>query len=211
MPDVDALVAVVVDSDRRLRERTGAIKELGRLGDSRAVSPLREALLGDDSRMSAGAAVALGNLGAADAVPALIQVLGTHEDKNVRMLTAQALGKIGDPVAADALRKASSDRVEAVRTTARTALKKMERAAAAKVRENPEDVGGELRTLADDRLKRRAFNLPFILLGLAAAGGASYWVGGSDSLQTALPVLIGAAVLVVAANLAQGWWMKRKG
>ena len=211
MPDIDALAAVVFDGERRLRKRVGAIKELGLSGDPRAMAPLQKALFGEDRRLAAGSAVALGKMGATEAVPALIEVLGTHGDKNVRMLTAEALGKIGDPSAADALHRAASDRVEAVRITARSALKKMERAAAAEVRANPEQADEQLKTLAADRLDRRAFNLPFILVGLLAAGGVSFWAGGSDALRTVLPVLIGVAVLVVGVNLVQGWWMRRKG
>ena len=56
---------------------------------------------------------------------------------------------------------------------------------------------------------RRAFNLPFVLAGLAGYGAVSYWVGGEDAFKTALPVLIGAGALVVVVNLGLAWWRGR--
>ena len=205
MADIAALAAVAFDDQRRLRERVEALKEMGRSGDTEAVAHLKQALIHEHKTIASGAAVALGNLGAGEAVPDLIGVLGTHPDKSVRMLSAEALGKIGDPAAAAPLQAAMSDRVEAVRINARSALKKLERSAAAKVRANPTAADEQTRELATGRATRGAFNLPFVLVGLAAAGAVAYWSGGSESLNTVLPVVIGAAVLVIAFNVFQNW------
>lgn len=209
MVDIDALAAIVGDGARSWRERHAAIKQLGRSGDPRALTPLLAALRSEEKKLVARSVVALGNLGNPEAVPDLIDMLQTNADRIVRAVAAEALGKIGDPDSVEALQRATSDRVGDVRNMARSALTKMGRAAAAKVRANPEHADERLAALAAERRDRRAFNLPFILSGLVAAGAVYYWVGGSEAFGTALPIIIGAAVLAVGVNLLQGWWKNR--
>jgi HEAT repeat protein len=205
--DIDAKAAIALDDSQRRGARNDAIKALGRSGDAAAVGPLTLAL--QDRKFAVISATAMGVLGCREAVPALSEALAGADDKVARFAAAGALGKIGDPAAAEALRNAArSDRDSSVRSSATKALKKLERAAAAAVAlEQPID--DEVRQLAAEGKERRAFNVPFIVGGLAIAGVMSYWVGGSESLGTTLPMLVVVAIVVIGINLVQGWQKNR--
>jgi HEAT repeat protein len=209
MSDIDALAAALDDPQRGWREKVGAVKALGESGDPGAVIPLQTVLQGEAVTLAARAAVALGKLGDRRAVPALTESLLTDDRRQVRMVAAEALGRIGDPSSAEALRQASSDRVSAVRSTAQTALRKIERATGAGTVAEPVSTS-EMNQVATGARSRRGFNLPFVLTALVVYGAVTYWVGGPDALKTALPVLIGAAVLVVAVNLGLEWWRRNR-
>lgn len=201
--DIEAMAAIAFGENQRRRDRGEAIKAMGRSGDAAAIAPLVSAL--QDHKLAVVAATALGALGNRDAVPALIETLTGSDDKVARFVAASGLGKIGDPAAAEALRGAAkSDRDSSVRSNANKALRRFERRAAAVVAsEQPHDQ--EVQRLAAEGSKRRAFNLPFVLGGLAIAGGVSHWVGGSESLRTMIPMLVVAAIVVIVINLVQGW------
>jgi HEAT repeat protein len=206
--DIDAKAAIAFDETRRRRDRGEAIKALGQSGDAAAVAPLASAL--QDRKLAVVAATALGALGHRDGVPALIETLTDSGDKVARFAAAGALGKIGDPAAAEALRDAAkSDRDSSVRSNANKALKKLERgAAAAAASGQPQENDKEVQRLAAEGRARRAFNLPFVLVGLVIVGAVSYWYD-SESFGTTLTVLIVVALVVVGFNLVQGWLKSR--
>ncbi|RMD59060.1 MAG: NACHT domain-containing protein, partial [Nitrospirae bacterium] len=79
--------------NREVRKR--AAEALGKIGDTRAVEPLIEALGDDDWRVRERAAEALVKIGDAKAVDALIKALG-DDDSWLRWSAAYALVKIGD-------------------------------------------------------------------------------------------------------------------
>ncbi|MFO0953116.1 MAG: HEAT repeat domain-containing protein [Isosphaeraceae bacterium] len=82
----------------------------------------------DNSRKEG--AVVLGRLGDARAVPALINVLKTDRNKDVRIAAATALGQIGDPRGAIVLERAIVyDKKQEVRDAAAAALASMPRPA----------------------------------------------------------------------------------
>lgn len=73
--------------------------------------------------LARNAAVALGNIGTEDDLPALVTALTTHDEPQVRGHAAWALGRIGGPRAASALGRArSADPDETVRTEVDWAL-----------------------------------------------------------------------------------------
>lgn len=85
-----------------------------------AVRALRE----DGSlKVRTQAAIVLGQLGSAEALPALLEALGADDAPAVRMAAAAALGRIGDLAARPALeRAADADGVASVRAAAARAL-----------------------------------------------------------------------------------------
>lgn len=90
---VAAHIRHLMDRSQYVRER--AAKDLGRLGDSRALTPLIEALLHDTSfSVRRSAAYALGTLGDARAVKTLIQALD-DTSACVRTGAIEALGMLG--------------------------------------------------------------------------------------------------------------------
>jgi len=96
------LIELLRQHEKWRQSLEGAIAEaLGKLGED-AIPDLIEAMSDNDVYVRAGAAEALGTLGATTAVPFLIGALH-DEDWLVRSRAAEALGKIGDPRAVPAL------------------------------------------------------------------------------------------------------------
>jgi HEAT repeat protein len=91
---VDALLRRLDDAAVRVL----AAEALGRIGDPRAIAPLRRLLPGQDPRVI----VALGELGDRASVPALIALL-ERGPASAQQAAAQALGKMRDPRAVDPL------------------------------------------------------------------------------------------------------------
>jgi HEAT repeat protein len=75
--------------------RSSAARELGKLGDPRAVVPIATLLNDPRFTVRGSAAMALGELGDPAATPDLIKAL-EDEHPNVRGRAAQSLGRIGD-------------------------------------------------------------------------------------------------------------------
>ena len=123
---VDEVVGLFQDSkgDDPLIRRYLALA-LGRLGDRRAVTCLRQALdeatAESDSQTVIYAAWALGVLGDPAAVPELVK-LGASDDPGVRKASVHALGAFDTPEAQAALRSALADGVDDVRWNAAIAL-----------------------------------------------------------------------------------------
>jgi hypothetical protein len=115
---VEPLIQALKDHDKLVRYH--AALALGKLKDKRAVKPLIYALFdemppigpdpltGDPMTVRAAAAQALGELKAAEAVPAL-KVLLRDENRGVRRAVIQALGQIGTKEAIVALSEAVWD------------------------------------------------------------------------------------------------------
>jgi len=115
---VEPLIQALKDHDKLVRYH--AALALGKLKDKRAVKPLIYALFdemppfgpdpltGDPMTVRAAAAQALGELKAAEAVPAL-KVLLRDENRGVRRSVIQALGQIGTKEAVIALAEAIQD------------------------------------------------------------------------------------------------------
>jgi HEAT repeat protein len=99
-PATPALLAALSDNDREVREH--AATALGQIGrPARAAIPTLVNMLRSDEEFGARqhAASALGNIGeAGEALPALITAL-TDPDINVRIVAAEALGKLGSAAA----------------------------------------------------------------------------------------------------------------
>lgn len=113
--------------------RREAAKALGKIGDTRAVEPLIQALRDEDWEVRSGAARALGEIGDARAVEPLIQTLFKEKDFNpaldvrdfVREEVALALGKIGDARAIEPLIHLLNHKDSNVRKAAKEALEKI--------------------------------------------------------------------------------------
>jgi vesicle coat complex subunit len=81
-----------------------------------------EALHDEANNVRGSAATALGNIGASEAVPALIEILSQDGDKANRGAAATALGNIGASAAVPALIEVLHDEAKDVRGSAATAL-----------------------------------------------------------------------------------------
>lgn len=95
--ELDSLITILKTGKREDRKK--AAKMLGRLGNSKAVPALVDALRGDKSEgVREEAAEALGAIGDRDAVEPLVRALNDR-DGGVRRDAARALGKLNDPSA----------------------------------------------------------------------------------------------------------------
>jgi HEAT repeat protein len=112
-PAADALEGMGVGIAGSLREalsasnpttRTVAAYLSGEGSFTRSLDPLRVALAGDDDlTVREAAAVALGRMGGADDVIALLQETAADRPRGLRRACASALGELGDPSAVDGL------------------------------------------------------------------------------------------------------------
>lgn len=92
---IDLLIAALKQNDELLRRY--AASSLGTIGDARAGEALIAAIDDPDDGVRWNAANSLGELKDSSAVPALAQRLAdADEERNVRMASAESLGKIAD-------------------------------------------------------------------------------------------------------------------
>ncbi len=98
----------------------GLIEAIGKIGDSQAVEPLLPLLESKDSYVRQETLVALSRIGTPKIVEPLLNALQQEGDGGLRRDAAKWLGKIGDPIALPALRKALED--EDVGDTAAVAI-----------------------------------------------------------------------------------------
>jgi HEAT repeat protein len=122
--DLRSVAAIVALADAvRFRRNAGAVWALTQFDDPRLIVPLIAALRHEDATARALAAGKLADLGAAEAVTPLLDVLRDDRDAHVREEAARALGMLGDPAAVDPLLTAlRSDRGDHVREEAAAAL-----------------------------------------------------------------------------------------
>jgi HEAT repeat protein len=107
---LDTLCYLVQTGDEA--DRCYAARTLGILKDNTPVSFLIERLKDEDLDVAIDAAEALGNIGAGDAVPALIESLQKDPSGELCAMIATALGKIGDERAIDPLLTIAVERPE---------------------------------------------------------------------------------------------------
>jgi len=112
------------DSDSHVRQEVATI--LAKIGDVRAVEPLREALKDPDIGVQCAAAIALGEIGDIEAVDLLIPMLDC-ENESARCAAVIALGNIGDIRSIQALSKACQDPIDSVRDAAKKSFEKIKR------------------------------------------------------------------------------------
>lgn len=123
---VPYLVEVLKDADAHPRAKAEAAVALGEIGDPAAAKPLVDAArpdAKDRDSMEANRHIAdaLGAVRAREGVPVLTALLDRSPDGFTQVAAVDALGRIGDPAAVDALvRVATSERAEPF--TARKAL-----------------------------------------------------------------------------------------
>ena len=106
------LITPLEDDDPEMRR--AAAYALGKLGDQRAVEPLRKALYDDHDKVRREAVKSLGQL---KAVEALIEALGNPDD-TIRNLAVHALDDLKDPRAVEPLIAALGDEDSSVRQAA---------------------------------------------------------------------------------------------
>lgn len=115
----------VLSSSKRESQRFWAARILGGLKTNRATSPLLNALNDHSPKVRSEAALALGHLGAHEAVHPLSKMLLEESVPLVRDAAADALGNIADDRALTALKEALADLDYAARQRAMEALEKM--------------------------------------------------------------------------------------
>jgi len=109
----DKILSLLNDKDSQVRQ--SACVALGYIGDPKVQTGLIERVKNDpDNSVKMQAILILGNMRSSGAVDSLIPLL---KDKNpdMRLMSAQALGKIGDTKAATALKDALSVSVEEIK------------------------------------------------------------------------------------------------
>ena len=105
-----------------LAEAARAARWLGRYGGAAGREPLLDALSHRAGQVRAAALLALADLGAHAAIPAMAARLAQDESSMVREAAAQALGVLGGSVAAAALHAALADPKAKVRKAAAASL-----------------------------------------------------------------------------------------
>ena len=118
------LTIALKDSDSYVRREVATI--LGKIGDIRAIDPLKEALKDPDIGVQCAAANALGEIGDIRAIDSLVLLLGSEPD-SARCAAAAALGNIGGPRAIQAVKKACDDPGTWVCDVSKNALEKIEK------------------------------------------------------------------------------------
>jgi len=119
----DLMAAALDAPGYNSHQRALFLRMLGRTADGRQIERLFAILEGDDHVLRAAAVDALGWLGDARAVPALIAIVGQPADHEaVREVAAEALGKLGQTDAVPHLIAALTDPNEWVRRAAAVAL-----------------------------------------------------------------------------------------
>src|SRR2546422_2171124 len=99
----------VLDDARTAAERGGAADALGRIGDSRAVTRLLQALEDPAMTVRRTSMVALLRLEAMNAVPRIARVVEEDESGGARVIAAGVLGQFEDPPAGPGLMRALGD------------------------------------------------------------------------------------------------------
>lgn len=119
----EALITGLKDKDQEVRG--AAAVALGDHPEPAAIAPLGSALTDKNDFVRAQSARALGINGAAasPAVPAMIRILGSDPDGEVKRQIAIALGLIGDRTAIPALERASRDSDSYLAQAARDSLR----------------------------------------------------------------------------------------
>lgn len=126
-----AALSARLSTDKEDGVRAAAAVALGEIADEAAVVPLVQTLTSTKKAnvfVLRAAAVALGKIKSRAGTAALISTLSNEKlPSDVRREAARALGNIGDPTAADALRAASIDHDPYLAQIAFEALKKLNR------------------------------------------------------------------------------------
>jgi len=125
---VDSLIRALGDADPDVRWR--AAWALGQIGDAQAEWALIHALEDDYANVRWSAAEALGIIQDENAVGPLIKLLNNPDEEiMIRLVAADALGKIGAPEAEAALQQVIlRDEFAPIHETARTALERIKKA-----------------------------------------------------------------------------------
>ncbi len=131
---VDALVRDLTSGDARVRLETvqqapGVIGDEEGSGRARVVEGLSRTLTDDHPEVRGASALALADLGAREALPALLAA-AEDEDASVRELAITALGELGDPRAYERVRRALRDGRPEVRFQAIVAFPRIAKATA---------------------------------------------------------------------------------
>ena len=98
---LDGLLQVLEGDEPELS--VAAAWALGRIGDKRALPPLRDALVSGYPMLRARSARALANLADADSIPRLLDCFRNESDDCLRVAYASALGQLRSPEATDEL------------------------------------------------------------------------------------------------------------
>ncbi len=103
MPPEPALVEALLDSLRQGPSELSFVvtRSLGRLGDPRAIEPLRELLCSGYHLLEANSARALAMLGDADSIPAILEKFRNETNETLRIAYISALGTLGSTEAID--------------------------------------------------------------------------------------------------------------
>ncbi|MFA5779978.1 MAG: HEAT repeat domain-containing protein [Elusimicrobiota bacterium] len=112
----DKIISLLNDKDPQVRQ--SACVALGYIGDPKAQAGLIERVKNDpDNSVKMQAILILGNMRSSGAVDPLIPLL-KEKNPDMRLMSAQALGKIGDVKAAPAIKDALSVSVEEIKNDA---------------------------------------------------------------------------------------------
>ena|ERR1700733_4418221 len=126
---IDALISAFAERDEVLRRYVAT--SLGEIGDARAVAALIQALADPDEAVEWNATASLGEIKDSRAILPLAKVLNNLDEQvHSRTEAADALAKIGDPAAVNALIEAATAENNSVKWHAARALLSLDRPAA---------------------------------------------------------------------------------
>lgn len=181
----------VLSSSKKETQRFWAARILGGLKTNRVTSPLLNALSDHSFKVRSEAALALGHLGAHEAVNPLSKILLEDSIPLVRDAAAEALGNIADDRALTSLKEALADLDYAARQRAMEALEKMGEKAVPFFLEALQDESKVAAAQAAAALER---------MGVVAT-----WIEdlGSEKWQNAFDLLIRVAKADVVETLAR--------
>jgi len=127
MPTYEELIETLTKTTTLPFSKVGVISALVRLGDTRAIPSLIEALNDENHYVRREAARAIGQLGSPEAMTAILGLLEGESDEETRRNALIALGNIGDERALETLRQSLKNPSYLIRRAAEMGLEQLQK------------------------------------------------------------------------------------
>ncbi|MFQ6039386.1 MAG: HEAT repeat domain-containing protein [Candidatus Poribacteria bacterium] len=127
MPTYEELIETLVKTTTLPFSKVGTISALARLGDTRAIPHLIEALNDENHYVRREATRVIGQFGSPEAMEAILGLLEGESDEETRRNALIALGNIGDERAFETLRQALKNSSYLIRRAAEMGLEQLQK------------------------------------------------------------------------------------